>query len=775
MPREFDLVPDPRLLPMLGEIELDHWRCVAEIIDNSIDAFIDDSKNGKSVENYEVTVKIPISRSGESQISIRDNASGMNLEKLELAVKAGWTSQDAFGSLGMFGMGFNIATARLGRSTTVWTTRKNDQEWYGLKIDFDQLIKQRHFKTPSLTRPKENPDEHGTEIIIQRIKEDQLRKISRADTRHKISRHLAKAYSTMLRANGVPISFRLIYNGHAIQGLSHCVWGDENSETRIVQSKKYGSVNGLQIFDKKLGDRRVCNVCFYALLPGEESCPSCEDEGELIVLKRRIYGWIGLQRYLHNTDYGIDFVRHGRKIEFNDKELFFWTDEEGNEEEYPIDDPRHRGRIVGEVHLDHCRVAYTKDRFERTDPAWKEMVQVVRGQGPLRPQKASALGYPENTSPLFLLYQIFRRNSPQSKVPGAYRNLLLAPNELAQEYSKKFEEGIPEYQSDEKWWELIEETERALIRSDEDADSANESLPDGFIDIQGGQGEDSGDNGGDEGQGCEPERIKLSHYCQDFRDDTTNTTWSVTVYEVSKDDPILKLDSRPWILQKNPGGEDIFYVNLKNDIFMSKTMTLIDAILYELAVSAYEYHRTQNDSVKCSDILNELRRKYAVEHRIDMISATVEAKEVLREIYRGVQGRLEESFSVGLFDELGEHERNYAFDRMSSAGVENPQNYIQTGQFLEFTPPRSIIKVFERHPEMFLDGNYWDEPYKNLDYGTPTQTEETRSRLVRYYGGLLSDASWLADQEPIKLSRQRVIRSLIALDLLRKNVAVERE
>ena len=95
------------------------------------------------------------------------------------------------------------------------------------------------------------------------------------------------------------------------------------------------------------------------------------------------------------------------------------------EDEYPIDDPRRRGRIVGEIHLDHCRVSYTKDRFERDDPAWAEMVEVIRGRGPLRPEKAKTLGYADNVSPLYLLFQAFRRSTPSPKVAGAYANLLL--------------------------------------------------------------------------------------------------------------------------------------------------------------------------------------------------------------------------------------------------------------------------------------------------------------------------------------------------------------
>ena len=60
-------------------------------------------------------------------------------------------------------MGFNIATARLGSVTEVWTTRQGDTEWHGLEIDFEKLRQQKHFKTPHIVRPKADVDQHGTD------------------------------------------------------------------------------------------------------------------------------------------------------------------------------------------------------------------------------------------------------------------------------------------------------------------------------------------------------------------------------------------------------------------------------------------------------------------------------------------------------------------------------------------------------------------------------------------------------------------------------------
>jgi hypothetical protein len=75
-------------------------------------------------------------------------------DTLENAVKAGWTGNDPVNNLGMFGMGFNIATARLGTLTTLWTTKRGASEWYGLQIDFDRLL---HTHLPGLRSAPEPP------------------------------------------------------------------------------------------------------------------------------------------------------------------------------------------------------------------------------------------------------------------------------------------------------------------------------------------------------------------------------------------------------------------------------------------------------------------------------------------------------------------------------------------------------------------------------------------------------------------------------------------
>src|SRR6185369_10634159 len=251
---DFDLQPDPRILPMLGEINLPQWRCLAELIDNSIDGFLFASRAGNEIRHAEVQINLPTADAPSARVTVRDTGPGMDADTLERAVRAGWTSNDPVSSLGMFGMGFNIATARLGLVTTVWTTRDRDLEWYGVEIDFERLVAQRHFMCPMLTRPKIEPHEHGTEVSVERLKPEQRQWLSKTANHRRVMNDLARAYSAMLRPDGMPISFKLAVNATTIRGRQHCVWGDAASKERTVQAR-IGPVNAFQILDARLEPR----------------------------------------------------------------------------------------------------------------------------------------------------------------------------------------------------------------------------------------------------------------------------------------------------------------------------------------------------------------------------------------------------------------------------------------------------------------------------------------------------------------------------------------
>ena len=54
-----DITPSPRILQMLGEIDMPVYGCLAELIDNSIDAFLDAENAGEKVDDPSITISFP--------------------------------------------------------------------------------------------------------------------------------------------------------------------------------------------------------------------------------------------------------------------------------------------------------------------------------------------------------------------------------------------------------------------------------------------------------------------------------------------------------------------------------------------------------------------------------------------------------------------------------------------------------------------------------------------------------------------------------------------
>jgi hypothetical protein len=776
---EFDLQPDPRILPMLGEINLLQWRCLAELIDNSIDGFLQAKREGEHIDNPEVRISTPIQDTESAKITVRDNGPGMMPETLERAVRAGWSGNNPIDSLGMFGMGFNIATARLGTATTVWTTRKHDREWHGLRIDFEELRNQGHFRTPHLTRPKIDPYEQGTEVTIDRLKPEQRQWFTRASNRSRVGRELSATYSAILRPNSTPISFSLYLNGPRLLGKNHCIWNPR----RVVETGRHGPVSALQVVDTRLDDRLYCLNCWQWIPAQQEECPGCGKNGKVTTRQRHVHGWLGIQRYLHSSDFGIDFIRNGRKLEIANKELFSWRGNDNEEPEYPIDDPRNRGRIVGEIHLDHCRVTYTKDRFDRNDPAWEEMVRIVRGDGPLRPDTARELGYGTNYSPLSLLFQAFRRSSPKPKVAGCWAKILVVrDNERAEQMAKKFYAGEPEYQDDFRWWELVEEEDRKLLVTSSGPTRADDPVLEGFGAEEGG--EEAPPNSyttpaspTPKREEVHPNRSPIASLTTEYRHDITDLRWNVIAWSVEPSDPQLPSSTTPWKLIATIAGDFHFYVNESHEVFRSATMTPLDALLSELAWAAMDFLRDRApQGVSFASVLSELRQKYASITHLDPISLASEARLALSSIARNLPSNIEAGDGGVFFSELPPSDQDAVLQRMAVRDVSNPQEAISSGRFLEYAPRKTILTFFSRHPEFFFDGKYWEAAYTELDFGREAATDEARSRLVRYYENLLSDAIWLSEQEPADLAlagRARVLRAALALDLLEPAVQSE--
>jgi hypothetical protein len=762
---------------MLGEINIDQWRCIAELIDNAVDGFLKEIRSGKPVAGARVDVLLPGADKEGAMLRVIDNGAGMSPEVLERAMRAGWSDNNPIDNLGLFGMGFNIATARLGSVTEVWTTQKGDREWHGLTIDFDTLRRQRHFRTPHLRRPKADPEQQGTEITIRQLKPEQRKWLVKSSNQTTVRKRLSQSYSAMLRQNGIPITFELHVNNKRVEARRHCVW----NEDRVVPGPGGINVPAVISINHALADRLYCTNCMSWLFEGAlgQPCPVCGSENSVVKRTRRVTGWLGVQRYLDQSEFGIDFIRNGRKIEIANKDLFSWHNGENEESEYPIDDPRNRGRIVGEIHIDHCRVSYAKDRFDRADPTWDEMVRLIRGEGPLRPEKAKDLSFPLNESPLFRLFKAFRRTSPQSKTAGAYARILIGKdNNLAMEMASYFHDAHPAYQDDTKWWELVKDADRELLYGQSSADKpigSPSDLPAGLIDAATPDRASSSSLVRPE----TPVPVKASPrravpmLTRKYHHLSSGLKWNVVAFEVEAGDPELPHGS-PWsvTLADIPTKTYHYLYNPAHSVFQSITMTPRDGLLAHLAFMTVSQTRTSSQNPDLARIIADFRADYGAENTLDFKSLPTDALAIMVDVARSLAEACPIDDRASLFNSLSVPEQTAVMRALAGRKIK-PTEATVDGSFLQYAPFDIIKTLVKNRPELCFDGKVWDAAFADLDYGNVEITEEARNSVVSKYLGLMSDAIWLSKQDSSDLarsSRDEIIRAVKSLQLLKPNV-----
>lgn len=449
-----DITPTPRILRTLGDIPFATWQCLAELVDNSIDAFNDLEKKGRGI----VSPRIDVYWSSENvpgkqrEIVIEDNGIGMRLEVLQKAAKAGYSSNDPIHNLGLFGMGFNIATARLGNETTFISATPESEDWVGIKINFDQLIKAQSFSAPIVRIAKKSRDESGTKVIVTDLREGIFNEIKRKESQ--IRKQLESIYTTTLAKGKI----QLLIQGKQLSPRPHCVW----SESRYVV-RKNNRIYAIQSIDRDLGETYFDSFRNRYLSEDEiadldiKVTRGHELPDYIVKRSRRLKGWLGIQRFSDPHDFGIDFIRNGRKILIRDKSLFGYENPDTGtiSQEYPVElGSTVGGRIVGELHVDYLIPTYQKNGFDTTDRAWRLTLEAIRGAGPILPKQRQIFGYDgDNESPLGKLINAYRRPDPGTK------NLAIA-NSLAKRFHQKFLEKDLEYESDEKWYRAAQEADR---------------------------------------------------------------------------------------------------------------------------------------------------------------------------------------------------------------------------------------------------------------------------------------------------------------------------
>lgn len=778
------VTPSPRILSMLGEIEIAEWQCLAELIDNSVDE-LNQRNEGVTLTAQEVNelscieILLPTEKAdrADAEIEVRDRGRGMTQEQLQKAVKAGWSGNDPFDRLGLFGMGFNVATARLGRVTEILTTQAGESEWRGVRIDLDEIGED--FEVPDIREPKDDPSSHGTKVKVSRLDPDRFKYLT--SRREVIRAKLGQVYSWLIETT--PITIRM--NGRLVTPRRHCVW----HESRYVlagRGRQQEQIPAVIKIDRHLPDAEACLDCGHWQGIGKNECERCQGTN-IRIRERRIHGWVGIQRYLDSDHYGIDYIRNGRKILMNDKSVFEFVDPNDpltRHIEYPIELPANMGRIVGEIHLDHVPVDYKKDRFETSSRDWISAIMFLRGEGPLRPKKFASLGFDQNDSPIGKLFRGYQRNDPGRKclIPGDGRSAI---HKSAADWGLKFSRGDADYQTDEKWWE-------AVVYHDEQAAKKNEPDPSSVGEVDNtailralGVAEtgtstttseetaptDGGSNGGDvlgrpltvaEQVDALLKKAKPDpSLTREYRINVISDHLDIKAWSVPGPLVVGRETERPTpvLLYPTGGGSAHLFFDANHETFKRHGSELLDLVLAEVAY----FMGTRKEvfsSWKLSQLIAELRSDTFKDANVDFPTVQEAARSVLNSVRaKLVDGVAEDPLRAwGL---LTEAEIDRLQKHYSSMG-ELPSS--ETSDFIEDVPAMYLVRLLQEWPEVFTDGHVFEDRYAPL---TSTDAKQmVKADLV----SLMLDCATVASEEREIASLNQLKRTRLSLEMLEQRM-----
>ncbi|MFF1792993.1 ATP-binding protein [Kitasatospora sp. NPDC058263] len=770
---------------MLGEIEFDPWQCVAELIDNSFDDFTEIVRSGEPWAGgfkVSVTLPSPTTRSTDAQVVITDTGRGMSYETLARAVSAGWSSNDRFDKLGLFGMGFNVATARLGRRTRVLTTRPGDSEWIGVEIDLDRIGDD--FEAEDIAEPKDDPNIHGTRIEISRLH------VERADWLRRnaagLRNTLGRTYAWLL--DNQP--YQLWIQGQKVRSRRHCRWGDDRFVTYGSGARAERIPAYIKI-DQKYEDAEACQDCGNWQAVGLEKCSQCRSE-RLAPKERRIHGWVGVQRHLDKREFGIDFLRNGRKILQWDKRLFDWQDPNDPtgavDTEYPIELANQGGRLIGEIHLDHVPVTYQKNAFEYSSGSWRGAVDYLRGPGPLQPEKAKRANFSENDSPLGRLYKAYRRNAAGARclIPGDGKGPI---HEETRRWAQLFHAGDSAYQTDERWWDAVVNHEESGKRSKlETAQQGTPALPNEVAVLEalgidlGGDGPTPGRTpvvddlspeptlvGGARAERKETFQERVDRYRLD----------SVLVPALSRDFGLrslgfLSVETRkmsatrlrdvgdnptPILLVQEHGGKAVAFFDPEHEAFTKAGAEPSELLLIEIAAML----RIQSASeLSHSELVSELSIECLPDTNLDAERIAAEARELLVVVRERMAACVDED-PERAFQFLTPDELTATENEMIALGLATHTAKLGvTSEFIHHVPSLFLVKLLESWPEVFMDGRAF-----NGAYSTVSSLSARRISLATVVG-YLNDVATLASfttRNPLRLQRTRLSNRLLIDEL----------
>lgn len=750
MPETIDITPSPRILRTLGEIPFQPWQCIAELIDNSVDAFAEAERSKVQISEKKITVSWSLEGVAAAlrTIEIIDSGPGMELSQIQNAARAGYSNNDPINNLGLFGMGFNIATARLGENTIFMSTTKESKEWTGIEIDFASLIKSKSFSVAVIREPKKSPSEHGTKVVVSKLRGETYAHLR--DHESALRRQLENIYSHLLDK----ISVEIYVQGKKLSPKRHCVW---SSSRYVIRDSR--QIPAIVELNRDLGCA-LFDIERNSYLSRDDEQRIRENYEETGVLPpniierhKRLGSWIGIQRYSDPNDFGIDFIRNGRKILIGNKALFNYENPMTGTStlEYPVElGSTVGGRIVGEVNVDYLLPTYQKNDFDRTDPSWLDTVEALRGVGPIKPSARKAMGYTDdNNSPIGMLANAFRRPEPGTKNLSVERG-------TARDFAERFRRGEPGFMTDDKCWEAALEADRlratsgAAIAPVVDTGSTPSESPDEYAP---GAITTPATSVSPTVSSALP--IRESSKLDDLLNASRQVvSWSgsyvyghvpplqVKVRELIRGEILKQGDSVPCAFYMD-GVECEFFYNPRHGFLTQFPIDPRQLLIVYLA-----------ETFKARDNLIDIGRTYSEITQIKMNDVRVD-RAGLQERAAGVFDILKEKMAVNLtakkrdvieciHESIGEVEETVTSMLPNGKLIIKFQEMDEDGyEALQFVPYRTLLRIVDRFPEELFDGKVFSAPYSNLKLSDQQANERAKNESKDRIMSFLKDGLWV--------------------------------
>ncbi|MFJ6110048.1 ATP-binding protein [Dietzia maris] len=786
MPEEkLDLTPSPRILDVIADVDMTVEECLAELIDNALDE-IDAAQREDPGFEGRVEIELPCGAkvTSESAITVTDTGRGMSVEQMRHALRAGSSGNSRYGSLGLFGMGFNVATGRLGFVTTVKSGRPQDENWIVAVIDIQAMGSHDSFQVPITTEPK-SIGEHGTSISVSSLRSDTVKRLRWPGIANRVRTRLGQTYSYMLRSvAGTDISgadvigglgLDLTLNGSSVDPYIPCIWSPERSVAYKGQD-----VPAVTTVCHELKPAFACMECGHwhsEVIESLDHCLECQSD-RIELRDRSIRGWLGIQRYDDTSDFGITLLRQGRTIVHLDKALFEWTNPDSGDKvvEYPVE--LGRGRIVGELHLDHLPVNYRKTDFGRDSAAWNTVRERVRGDGPLLEKLAKQLDYPPNTSELGMLFHAYRRYDAGYRylVPGDGERAMA---EQARRWGESFRKGLAAYQSDEMWWKHVVNHEK--IKSGNSGDGDDDDEIDDLLPSGGSAGdnptggdstnesEDGSAAGDDEAPVLETRDERLSRYRSNGRvvpqlDGTEivipggSRTIKVTVYTTSGVELVEGGDK--YSTANLEAGVVELFIDESHPLLANYGWNPVDVaamVLHDAAASYLRYEGRAGSFIE--GVLEQVG-----DRRIDAATVRQSATGLLDRI-RETSIPLVKSDPAGIWAKLSNTAKAQTQKFAALDASVNWNALEATGGYAEFLSPRAFEDLISEVPELMLDNGIFTSSYGSWqDESIREERISHLTSLVRDLERTLTVTDHLSARELLRLSIGLESLSLMVVD-----------